>query len=90
MIFVRSVVGDSMLPTLRDGQVVFCHSIRKFRKGQVVVAFMNGREVIKRITSLENGRVFLEGDNKEKSTDSRKHGSVVDSNIEGVVFWPRV
>lgn len=90
MIFLRRVVGDSMNPTLKDGQIVLCHSIRTFREGQVVVAFMNGREVVKRIKSIENGRIFLEGDNQDASTDSRTHGSVTDSKIEGVVVWPRV
>jgi len=89
MIFVRRVVGDSMLPTLKPGQIVFCHEIRQFRKGQVVVAFVGDREVIKRIASIENGRISLRGDNEGKSTDSRHYGSVTDTKIEGTVFWPR-
>ncbi|MFT4532620.1 MAG: phage repressor protein C with HTH and peptisase S24 domain [Candidatus Saccharimonadales bacterium] len=88
MILLRRVTGDSMNPTLKDGQLIVCHRVRKFIVGQVVVAFMNGREVVKRITKVDGGRIFLEGDNKDNSTDSRTHGSVVDSKIEGVVFWP--
>jgi len=89
MIFVRRVVGDSMLPTLKPGQIIFCHEIRQFREGQVVVAFVGGKEVVKRISSLENGRIFLKGDNEDSSTDSRHYGSVTDTKIEGTVFWPR-
>jgi len=89
MIFVRRVVGDSMLPALKPGQIVLCHEIRQFRQGQVVVAFVGDREVIKRIASIENGRIFLVGDNEKKSTDSRHYGSVTDTKIEGTVFWPR-
>lgn len=89
MIFARRVVGDSMYPTLVEGQIVWCHEIRQFKVGQIVVAFIDGREVIKRIASLENGRVFLVGDKEDKSTDSRQYGSVTDTKIEGTVFWPR-
>jgi phage repressor protein C with HTH and peptisase S24 domain len=77
-----------MEPTLKNGQVVISHRVRNFRKGQVVVAFMQGREVVKRIKSIKNGQVFLEGDNKNNSSDSREYGTVTDSKIEGVVFWP--
>jgi nickel-type superoxide dismutase maturation protease len=89
MIFVRRVVGDSMAPTLTDRQIVWFHQLRKFSVGQIVVAFIDGREVIKRIAAIENGRVFLVGDNEEHSTDSRHYGSVTDTKIEGILFWPR-
>lgn len=89
MIFIRRVVGDSMEPTLHEGQVIICHNLRDFRKGQVVVAYMNGRVVVKRITKITNGQIHLEGDNKSHSTDSRTHGRISVDNIEGVVIWPR-
>lgn len=89
MFFIRQVKGDSMSPTLSNGQYVLAHNYRKFREGQVVVAFMRGREVIKRITAIENGRVFLQGDNPDGSTDSRQLGTIPDTHIEGVVFWPK-
>ncbi len=75
-----------MRPTLRPGQIVWAHEIRSFRKGQVVVAFVGDREVVKRIESIENGVVTLVGDNAEKSNTYK----VSDTKIEGVVFWPWV
>lgn len=90
MIFIRRVVGDSMFPTLSDGQLVLAHMIRSFRTGQVVIAHVNGREVIKRIKKIENGKIFLEGDNKQASTDSNNYGPLTDTHVEGIVFWPRV
>ena len=90
MIFFRQVKGDSMKPTLRNGQIVFAHEVRKFKQGQVVIAFVRGREVIKRITKIENGSVYLQGDNSSESTDSREYGPIPDSKIEGVVFFPRL
>lgn len=90
MIFFRRVVGDSMRPTLRPGQIVWASEIRTFRVGQVVIAFVEGREVIKRIIKLENGKVWLAGDNPDGSTDSRTYGPIADTKIEGVVFFPRI
>lgn len=89
MIFFRRVVGNSMVPTLREGQIVWAHGFRSFKPGQIVIACVNGREIIKRIDSISGGKVFLLGDNETKSTDSRKFGSIPDTNIEGVVFWPK-
>ncbi len=90
MIFIRRVVGSSMSPALTEGQLVIAHQVRNFRVGQVVVAYVDGHEVIKRIMKIEDGSVYLEGDNKNYSTDSRAYGPVSDVNIEGVVFWPRL
>lgn len=90
MLFLRRVQGDSMKPTLKNGQIVVSLQSRSFRAGQVVVAHVGQREVIKRITKIENGRVFLEGDNTKQSTDSRNYGSVLDTNVSGIVVWPRV
>ena len=90
MIFFRQVKGNSMKPTLRNGQIVFAHEVRKFKPGQVVIAFVQGKEVIKRITRIKNGSVYLQGDNLNESTDSREYGPIPDSKIEGVVFFPRI
>jgi phage repressor protein C with HTH and peptisase S24 domain len=79
-----------MEPALREGQVVFAHHIRSFREGQVVVAIVEGREVIKRIAKIDRHKVYLQGDNSQESTDSRAYGPIVDTLIKGVVFWPRV
>ena len=88
MIYLRRVVGDSMNPTLRRKQLVVVSMTRKFQVGDVVVAFMNRREVIKRIMHIKDGRVFLEGDNKAHSTDSRTYGWIPDRHILGKVVFP--
>ena len=79
-----------MLPTLKAGKVVFLTHSRNFDVGDVVIAFMDGKEVIKRITKKKSGQVFLEGDNKEISVDSNRHGWIVDTKVTGKVVWPRV
>ena len=90
MIYIRKVVGKSMHPTLREKQIVIVSLARKFKTGDVVVAFMDGREVIKRITQIKKGSVFLEGDNKKHSTDSRTLGWLPDRHVIGKVIFPKV
>lgn len=89
MIFLRRVSGDSMLPTLRPGQVVVCHEIRKFMAGQIVVAFVGGREVIKRIAKIDGATIYLGVDDIAHAHNGKYYAKIVDTNIMGVVFWPR-
>jgi SOS-response transcriptional repressor LexA len=89
MIFVRRVEGNSMTPTLRSGQLVFCHQLRDFKNGQLVIAFVKGREVIKRIAKIEQGRVYLSVDDAKHAHNGTYYAVVPDSKIEGVIFWPR-
>jgi phage repressor protein C with HTH and peptisase S24 domain len=79
-----------MMPTLRPGQTVIVMMSRSFRVGDIVVAFVNRKEVIKRITDMKNGTLYLEGDNKDHSTDSRNYGWVQDRHIIGKVIFPRL
>ncbi len=89
MIYFRRVVGDSMEPTLRDGQIVVVRHSRDSKVGDVVVAFMGGREVVKRLSKKRAGKVFLEGDNTDNSTDSHTHGWLIDTHVTGRVVFPR-
>lgn len=85
MIFFHRIKDDSMLPKLSSGQTVIVHQIRNFRVGQVVVAIVEQTEVVKRIKKIENGSVYLSGDNERGNL----HGPITDDRIHGVVFWPR-
>lgn len=86
---VRLVEGESMLPCYRPGQTVIVSNSRNFKVGDVVVAFMRGREVLKRITAMKDGHVYLEGDNPDQSTDSRQYGWLIDRHVVGKVTWPK-
>lgn len=88
LLFVRRIVGDSMLPSLKKNQLVIATGLRKTKKGGVVVAEVNGIEVIKRITDFKHGSVWLEGDNQEASTDSRRYGWIDRGAVRGVVIYP--
>lgn len=80
------VRGESMRPLLAPGQLVL--GTRWFRPqvGQIVVARLGGRLVIKRISRLEAGSVWLEGDNAVLSTDSRHFGAVAQSALQARVI----
>jgi len=85
MIFVRRVSGASMKPSLTDDQTVLCVSGRSCHEGDVVVARVGGREIIKRLTALRDDKVWLLGDNAACSTDSRGLGWINKSDILGVM-----
>lgn len=89
MIFFRKIIGDSMSPTLKEGQVVVFHQIRNFKVGQIVIAFVKGKEVIKRIAKIENGKIYLAVEDKKHAHNGKFYASVTDSKISGVLLWPR-
>lgn len=89
MIRLRRVVGDSMLPTLRPGQVVIATPLVRVESGRVVIAQTADRAIIKRVKSVTTRGVELVGDNREASTDSRNYGLVDPRSIVGVVVIPR-
>lgn len=87
---LRRVVGKSMLPTLRPGQIVIARQRFTYIKpGDVVVLQHDGIEKIKRVTSIDGSKVLVEGDNPQASTDSRHFGSVPRQAIVGKVLFVR-
>ena len=89
MIFFRRVSGDSMTPTLYDGQTVICHQFRGFKKGQIVVAFVKNTEVIKRVVKVDVDKIYLGVDGKKHAHNGKYYAVISDTKVEGVVFWPR-
>jgi nickel-type superoxide dismutase maturation protease len=74
VLYLRRIVGDSMLPTLRADQLVVLVRSRRPRAGDVVMVRHDGREKIKRVAKVADGQLFLLGDNPAASTDSRQFG----------------
>lgn len=89
LVYIRRVVGVSMLPTLRPGQIVLALGLLPLRAGDIVVAEVGGREVIKRIATIDEAGAMLLGDNLSSSTDSRDYGSVDRSFVRGRVVFVR-
>ena len=81
------VNGDSMTPTLDDGDVVLVERNADTNIGDVVLAqhpYKQSVTMLKRIAAIdENGRFELRGDNASDSTDSRTFGSVSIEYIKG-------
>ena len=67
-LIIRRVVGKSMEPTLREGNIVWFSSLKAANQDDVVLARYSHLEVVKRLKQQE-GRISLTGDNKLHSTD---------------------
>lgn len=74
-----------MTPGILPGAIVIALPLRP-HSGNIVIAHQNGREVLKRVTMVEDNRYFLQGDNMQHSTDSRHYGSVRRDDIQSVVI----
>ena len=81
------VQGDSMLPTLRDGDAVMIAPSRSIEPGDVVLAshpYKSSVKILKRVNGIDGeGRYSLTGDNPAESTDSRTFGSLPIEYIQG-------
>jgi nickel-type superoxide dismutase maturation protease len=85
MFFLRRVEGMSMAPAFLPGRLVFAWRLRSPRVGDVVIVRHHHLELIKRISQIEDDRVYLLGDNPAESTDSRQYGWLPMASILGVV-----
>ena len=86
-----TIHGDSMVPTLHEGQDIisfnWAYIVSKPKRGDVVVIKQNGKEVVKRVQKVLGREVFVTGDNKKASTDSRHFGPVKMDQIIGKVVY---
>lgn len=90
--------GESMYPTIKDGDFLLVYKSKKVELNKVYVldlklTHINYEQiVVKRvvdISSVDNGFLWLEGDNPPKSYDSRSYGYVNPKFIIGrvVKIW---
>jgi nickel-type superoxide dismutase maturation protease len=85
--------GHSMEPTLKPNDEVLVSSLSYFftsPKRNDIVAFKDPRDnkvLIKRITKIETKKIFVQGDNKKHSTDSREFGMIEKKAIIGKVIF---
>jgi phage repressor protein C with HTH and peptisase S24 domain len=89
-LLVRRVNGNSMAPTLVDGQLVVGRQTRELQAGDVVIIIHNELEKIKRIERHQGDLVYLLGDNPAESTDSRTLGWLPAKSILAKVIWPKL
>lgn len=61
-----TVRGTSMVPTLQDGQSLVVLKTKVFKVGDIVVArHPSYGLIVKRVSEIKNGQVFLKSDNRE-------------------------
>lgn len=86
MFMIRRVEGLSMTPAYTHGKIVLGTRLRKPKVGDVVIAKHHSVEIIKRISHLQDGKVYLIGDNPDESTDSRQFGWLPINAVRAVVL----
>lgn len=86
MFYLRRVIGKSMLPSLRPGEIVFGTRFKQPKVGDMVIAQSNEREIIKRVAQVGAQGYYLLGDNLAESTDSRAYGWFAKNQVRGVVI----
>ena len=63
------VSGNSMYPTLKDGQDLIILKTENFKVGDIVISKHSEYDlIVKRVGKIENNRVYLMSDNKEVET----------------------
>lgn len=84
---ILEIDGDSMSPTLKNGDLVLIKLSAEVEAGDIVLAhhpFDKGAKLIKRIWRIQpDGKYFLIGDNLPQSTDSRHFGALPATDILG-------
>jgi hypothetical protein len=89
MLYIRKISGPSMKPLLNHGQIaVFIKphhlfGLHRVSPHEVVLCVIDGKEVVKKITKIRAGEVWLEGVNEVGSTDSREYGWVSSKCVKG-------
>lgn len=87
-IILRRVVGESMLPTLKPGELLIGIKTRKVRPGDIVMVSHNGLDKVKRIKEVTADSIYILGDNPKSSSDSRDFGYISKNKILAKVIWP--
>lgn len=82
-----TVHGNSMSPTLKEGQEVLTFNWSKVHEGDVVVIKKDGKEIVKRIDKIDGDKIYVIGDKLDESTDSRDFGPVDQSQVIGKVLY---
>ena len=75
-----------MWPSLVRGDLILVYKWAKIKEGDIVLYSSPERDYVKRAIKIENGKYFLEGDNKKFSTDSRDFGPVKKKGLVGKVI----
>ena len=83
------VAERSMEPTIKEGDYVVLLAFGKLKVGDIVALKhpYKNLTIIKRIVKARADYVYLEGDNRRSSEDSRKFGFVKKREVIGKVLF---
>ena len=89
LVFVQ---GCSMEPTLKQNDMLIVNTLNKSPEiGDIVIIkpllIFKGDYVIKRVTKITDSQVFVEGDNKDHSYDSRMVGWIDKKDLLGTIIF---
>ncbi len=87
---IFKVAERSMHPAIEEGSYILVNCAdKKVRSGDVVVLKSpeNHLVLVKRVKTVKGGKIFVEGDNKKESRDSRKFGYVELKQVIGKVIF---
>lgn len=85
---VLVAVGDSMEPTIRDGDLLLLdRSIDRVVDNGIYVLVLAGMVLLKRIQTRRDGSVVLKSDSERYDDETVPAGEVPDLRIEGRVRW---
>lgn len=91
---IVKVDGDSMYPTLKDGEHVLMKITDDVKVGDIIILHvdyefgMDSEFIIKRVAEIaEDGSVYVLGDNSKVSHDSRQCGYFPKEIIRGKVVF---
>jgi nickel-type superoxide dismutase maturation protease len=89
---IAKVQGYSMVPTLVPNDRVIVRYGTAFSVGDVIVFTRDDHAEIKRVERIEDGGLFLIGDNDLASFDSRAYGLISPTAVIGRAIarlWPQ-
>lgn len=85
---VLVAVGDSMEPTIRDGDLILIdRSIKQVVDDGIYVLVLGGMVLLKRLQNRRDSSVVLKSDNPQYDDEVVPAGEVSDLRIEGRVRW---
>mgnify|MGYP002880316039 FL=1 len=82
-----TIVGDSMSPTFKNGDILILEELidQKISPGDIILfyhPYISKKKLVKRVKNITvDGNIFIEGDNKKSSSDSRSFGYINKQSI---------
>lgn len=80
------IVGNSMFPTLKDGEIGICTRISNISRFDIVVVIQDGKKIIKRVIGLPNEIIEYKDNqlyiNNSLVKDSKKVGFTKDFKVK--------